>query len=168
MSASKYEYHHMPYLRSCKHVICYPTEGGAIVENHSLTAGALRGNLSQRFKEQLKVNGSLWQPTTVSPSILGASCTKGGRSTVGWWVWGVFQDHNFPWVMNCEMQQKPPLLQEGFKARRAIEEREGVKMPSSNKIHGREKISCVIEIRLKAHTLHIMHGSSNPESEESF
>lgn len=41
--------------------------------------------------------------------------------------------------MNCEMQQKPPLLREGFRARGAIDEKMGVENPSSNTRGGEER-----------------------------
>lgn len=40
--------------------------------------------------------------------------------------------------MNCEMQQKPPLLREGFRARGAIDKKMGVENPSSNTGGGEE------------------------------
>lgn len=130
-SASKYECHHMQCFVLCALCVCVctcvracacypcPKEGRGCCENQCSSKWALRRNPPQRLKEQLKVTGCVQQSTTVSPSISRGLCTE-----LEAWLGGV-PTHNFPWVMNCEMQQKPPLLQEGFRAHRAIEEKMG-------------------------------------------
>lgn len=169
MSASKYECHRMPCLRLCKWV-CLPfvipkREGhcGKSVFNCLSSEGKSVPKVQRAIKSQRISLTAHYCISIHSRSLM----HKRWKEYSGMMSVGGFPDHNFPWVMNCEMQQKPPLLQEGFRARTAIDEWEGVKMPSSNKIQGRKKNPCVIEIRLKAHTVHIMHGSSNPVSEES-
>lgn len=116
----------LAYVFVCVLAICYPRpeEGWGYCENQCWSKWALRGNPPQRFKEQLKANRS--PPAAhCCISIYSLSLVhRGGRSTGGW-CGGGFPHHNFSWVMNCEMQQKPPLLQEGFRAHRAIEEKRG-------------------------------------------
>lgn len=108
MSASKYECHRMPCFALCKSLLAcvcvcvclpfvtrVPKREGDIVKI-SVQASELRGNPPQRFKEQLKVNGSLWQPSTVSPStLMHKGGMIGGR--------GLFQTIIFHewWTVKC-------------------------------------------------------------------
>ncbi len=103
-------------------VIRVPKREGDIVKNQCSSKWALRGNPPQRFNEQLK-SQRISSAAHYCTSIYSLSLVyRGGRSTGGWWGGGGgVPYHNFPWVMNCEMQQKPPLPQEGFRAHRAIE-----------------------------------------------
>lgn len=85
-------------------------------------------NVPKKVQRRIKSQPiSAAAPYRIHPSTLPASCTEvdwplgdngGGEGA---------SDHNYSWVMNCEMQQKPPLLPEGFWAHSAIEEERRLK-----------------------------------------
>lgn len=80
----------------------------------------------------------------------------GGRR----WRWS--QTITFSWVMNCEMQQKPPLRREGFEAQTAIKEERGKKKKSKMSWENEENVCQALRLCGPIRVVDIMHGSSNP------
>lgn len=124
------------------------------------------GKSTPEVRRAIKINGSHQQPTTVSPPILRAPCTGVEGVQYRGMMEGV-SDHNLPWVMNCEMQQKPPLPQEGFWSPQSNWREKGVKTPLSNKIieRKRRKSLCHKIQTVKAHMLGLYYARVFKSSE---